>query len=64
MFMFYLLLILFFILQYGSTPLYGAAQGGHLSILQLLLSVHADVNQANKVTLFYFLAFKSFYFIF
>ena len=48
--MFYLLLIVFVIWQDGSTPLYRAAEEGHLSVVQLLLSAHADVNQASRVS--------------
>ena len=48
--MFYLLLIVFVIWQYGDTPLLCAANEGHLSVVQLLLSAHADVNQADKVS--------------
>ena len=49
-FIFYLLLIVFVFWQNGDTPLYCAAYRGHLSVVQLLLSAHAVVNQADKVS--------------
>ena len=36
--------------QYECTPLFWAADGGHLSVVQLLLSAHADINQADRVS--------------
>ena len=36
--------------QYGGTPLYAAAQGGHLEIVQLLVDKGADVNFPNHVS--------------
>ena len=49
-FMFFLLLIVFVIWQHGDTPLSRAAYKGHLSMVQLLLSAHAEVNQADRVS--------------
>ena len=47
---FYLLFIVFVLWQWGHTPLLEAAVRGHLSVVQLLLSVHADINQADEVS--------------
>ena len=38
------------IAQTGSTPLYIAAQNGHLDIVRLLLDRSANVDAANKVS--------------
>ena len=46
----YLLLIVFVIWQCGFTSLSYAAYYGDLSVVQLLLSAHADVNQADSVS--------------
>ena len=48
--MFYLFKFFFVILKKRYTPLYWAAGGGRLSVVQLLLSAHANVNQATKVS--------------
>jgi ankyrin repeat protein len=34
--------------KYGSTPLYAAAEAGHLAVVQLLLQAGADINHANE----------------
>ena len=47
---FILLLIVFVTWQEGDTPLSRAADEGHLSVVQLLLSALADVNQADRVS--------------
>ncbi len=36
--------------QNGATPLMAAAQEGHLSVVELLVSVRAQVNSQNKVS--------------
>ncbi len=37
-------------LQNGSTPLMAAAQEGHLSVVELLVSVGAQVNSQSNVS--------------
>ena len=38
------------ILQYGRTPLYCAAECGHLQIIELLLSKGAEIDSKDKVS--------------
>ena len=45
------LVMMTFVLQYGSSPLYAASYSykGHLDIVKTLIEAGANVNQANKV---------------
>ena len=43
------LLTMTFILQNGCSPLYAASCTGHLDVVETLLEVGANINQATKV---------------
>ena len=43
------LVMMTFVLQYGSSPLYAASWKGHLDVVKILLEAGANINQAQQV---------------